>query len=1124
MALNEAQQYRELVYGFNSTGELQRIDPAALSGGQYIRLVNMVSWQEGAIRSRNGYENMTPGGIAGESATIDHIHSIARLATDDPAADKNYIYVGTGEYVYRLTSEDPPVVVPSPEVGLQYCAALGNPGSTTARWTGLAYRKTSSGKPYLYLASSGRMYKDPLDDNQSEAFAHMVRWGIDPPVWPARATLGGAGNLISLFLPYSYIYTLRNPVTGVEGNPCPLMLESLQITTDAAGSQISVTVRPNSPSDTNVNDIDPQVTGFRNIVLYRAGGSFSDSLYRRVAVLTGLDGITDTTFIDDVPDADIASNPTADFDSHRPVTASLPTPFHGTINSYTIQEAQIPIVGQVEVTVDVEEGLLPDGDFWHTLFPGTVVRVGSGTDHEEWCVVSYITGLTPPYRFVTVFQVAHDPGETIETASRANVPCRFAAHAFNSVFLAGDAFNPETLYKSKTGRPEAFPAVKNEADNSPGSILVGTPSNPIMNITEFGGYLLCLNKSKIYAVSVYNGAMQEPVETAAQRGLFASWAWCKADNELYYLAYDGIYSFSGGQSIKKSEQIDHIFKGEYSSGFYPISLSATPDGTGFSDLDKINLWYLKNEVFVSYVDTAGTRRRIRYSMLYDRWSTEDIYADAVMLEPDTGELLFTDVDSGIALLNRDNTPVSPTIPHTTDAWSAATHDDGDAISWEAWLGWMFMGQPAMQKQFGDLVLELANPDNPVTVEVYYDFATVATETFTVAAAPTRGRYRIPLPLNCGMGYEAYAISVRLTGTSSQPTHLYTLTFHYLTLEEIQRGRASDWDNLGYYHDKRLTQLSIEHDVVGTDVTLNLDIMYGISGNTQALSVDTFTLSNSAWSSSTGPLRARPTFPINLTTPVKLVRLRPTVTTHDFKNWAYHFEFTQYPPDKVLFTEWDNLGYACEKVLRELIIEIDTGDVECTVNVQADGVTRRTLKVKTTIDSRNLILTLNQPGDEEIIGRQFRLLLAPGTGGKSQLFTHQFTAVREPCTNTFWDSLEQSFQSAGWKFIKQMWVQYRSCGPVVLRVYVEGGELLFEEELTKHERRETERVYLPDASADGVLNKSRVYRFTLEALDPCCGFYLYSDQTRVEWMPVGADMRQAYQSFPLLQPMERPVMP
>jgi len=1126
MALNEPQPYRELIYPFGNAGEIQKIDPAMLSPGQYLRLVNLVAWQEGALRSRNGYAVLTPGGLMGETGPLVYIDGLWELFTGNYDPNFNYLYVSSGGYLYRLAGS-PPQIVPSSGSGELYAAKLG---PVLLRPSGVAYKKGYTGRPYFYLACPGGMFKDQLKDTPSKDYEVMSKWGLDRPPWPAQAVGWPGGNLKSLYAPYTYVYTLRNPITGHESNPSPLMLERFGVETDPEqGGNIEVWCRPQSPSELGYNRIDPQTGGMWDVVLYRAGGSFSDGLYRRLTILNSAHATPDgyCYHVDNTPDADIAANPIAEFDNDPPVSAMLPTPFVAEIVEVGVIIGPAPgsqIFGQVEVTISVATGLNPGDPLSRALSPGTTILVGQGTDHEEICVVQHISRESEPYRFVTVFQVAHQALERVQTVRRANTPCRYAAVAFNSVFLAGDELNPNVLYKSKPNRPESFPAVVNEVDGSPGSIEVGTPSNPIMNITEFGGVLLCLNKAKIYAVTVYNGVMQVPVETPAQRGLFAPWGWCKADNELYYVSHDGVYAFSGGLAVKKSEAIDHIFRGEYANGFYPISFDPNPGPNGISDLETVLMWYSRDDVFLAYRDTGGVLRRLRYSTRQDRWSSEDVEVDAVLTQAETGKVIFANRNqSGLAVLNQDNIPVTVSQLYTTDACTLANQGGGSAIAASLRTGWMYMGQPAMQKQFGDMVLELENPETEVIVDVYYDFSNTAEERFTLEPQPNRGRYRVPLPLNCGLGKEAWAINVEIQATGKRPVAFHTLTFHFLFLEEIQRGRASDWDNLGYPHDKRLTQLSLEYDSVGHEVQLNLDVTYGVMGTQRALGVRQFTLLSEASSGSTGPLRSRTTFPIDLDQPVKLVRLRPTATYTDFKTWVYHFDYIQYPPDRVLFTEWDDLGYPCEKMLRELILEIDTGGAVCTVEIQADGIPKRRFQVKTNWNNRHHIITLNEPGQEELIGKQFRLVLTPGTNGKSQLFKQQFTAVRLPCLQTFWSSYEQTFGYNGFKFIKQIWLQYDSCAPLLLKVYADDRQKLLETELPQHARRSVERVYLPAASSAGVLNKSRVYSFELVSMDPCCGFRLYGDSSRVEWMPIGADMRQGYQQFVLLSEQERTVM-
>lgn len=1133
MAVNQSQPYQQKIYPMQVGGLTTKVDPSVISEVQYQRLVNCVSIQEGALRTRNGYRNLTPSGIEGDSGTLTHIHSLARLATGSSLDSENYLFVGSGEHIYRLTAEIPPSVVPDADTGNVYAAWLRPALGVNHRWTGVPYKKNSSGLPYLYVASRGRMLKDPVTDTRTGECWEMSRWGIDRPAWPAQAVLGGAGNLKSVLSPYSYVYTFRNPITGHESNPSQVMLHlsgyaggDKWIETDPGGSKITVIMRGVSPDPDNglANHMDPQINGQRNIVLYRQGGTFDDGLYRRVAILTAADPDTDTVFEDNVPDLDIAANPIAEFDNDRPVTASLPSPFVARIVGGSGVEAGTTIEGRDRITVEVESGLPPGAtDLRDVLFPGTTVRIGIGTDAQEFCTVAAVHA--GEFTFEAVCQISHAIGELVETDSRANAPCPFACVAFNSVFLAGDPNNPNVLYKSKTGRPESFPAAVVEASGAPGSIEVGTPSDPIMNITEFGGNVLCLNRSHLYVVQVYsNGYMQEPQKTLAQRGLSGSWAWCKADNEIWYLSYDGIYSWSGGESVKRSEAIDPIFRGEEFNGFYPISYSRTPDEHGFSDIDKCVFCYRHNQVFVTYVDTQGTMRRLRYDIVYNRWSSEDVQSDAVLLEEDTGRMLFASSSGGIATVNQDDTPVSALIPSTTDGSVAADQNDGMPISWEAWTGWYMMGMPSMQKQFGDVVVELLNNETEVTVEVYYDYATTPSETFVIGANPAGVRYRKVLSMRSAASQEAYAISLRFTGVSVEPVTLYSLTFNFLTLEQIQHGRASDWDNCGYPFDKRLQQVSFEFDVAGTDAIVYLDTMSGIDGKTYNEAVQTLVLSSPAATVTTGPLRGRKTFPIADGIVAKLVRLRPAETGHDIKIWSPEWSFIQYPPDKVLFTEWDDCGYPCQKVLREMILDVDTAGTPATVNLQADGVTKRTFSVQTTMDSRHYVVTLNREGDPELIGKQFRILNSPAVGGKFQLFNPpQFTVVREPCEVTWWDSLEQTFGYNGYKHVKQVWLHYRSCAPVMMRLYVDGGGLLLEEELPQHDRRDVERVYLP-VSNGSVLNKSKTYRITLESLDPCCPFFPYAESWRVEWMPIGADMRTGYQQSQWSSPMERVLMP
>lgn len=1120
-----AQEYSTQVVPFINRGLVQKVDVSLLQEGQYQQLSNMISLAEGTLTTKNGHHkiNATEFPYSSDGSAISLIHTISRLATgSDP--DTNYRYIGANQFIYRANSNDNPTLTEIADIEFDQFGK---------RWTAQPYRKSSSGFPYMYFATGSLMLKDPLSDNVNDngtdlpvsdppTLGNLRKWGIDAPANPVFVVDDTVpGDLSSTISPYNYVYTRRNPKTGHEGPPSiPMTLEN-----EVSGVNIQITIRVDAlnvaPQDfyNYWGYRDPQVIGEKSIAIYRKGGTFSDGYYRLVTYLD-TDVATETIdFVDNVPDIKLSSI-TVDFDNDPPVTASMPIPLVAEISSYTDGTGAADAVSMMHLTI--LQGFQPGQDeLIDILRPGSEVTVGEG-DTQERCVV---INIGTPDLITMYFQYAHLVGERVTCGSVRNAPCKLSCQAFNSIFLAGDANNPSTIYKSKTGRPEAFPVV-NLADGSPGSIECGSPSNPVMALAEFNGEVISLNKSNIFLVRVWNGAMQSPIVTPAQRGLFAPNAWCKADNEIWYLAYDGIYSWAGGDSTKRSEAIDPIFKGEWVNGIPPISLNpVAAGGSNLSDLELVVFAYHKNQIFITYLDLSGNKRRLRYHQLYDRWSIDTTVAATEMyLEQDTGTFLFAsseDIGGGNfrAFINQDDTVVTPVIPATTEGWIAGTQDDGDPIVWEVFTPFYGLGSPTLQKQWGDVALELQNPADTITVETYYDFSSTADATDTFTITPLAGRRRFFMPLKSGSAQEARSVAFRFTGSTTQPTTLYTLTFTYLPLQYHQRGRADDWDNLGYEHDKRLQQVSMEYDVEGSTVTLNLDTMSGIGGNTYTAAVQTFTLDSPAATVASGPVRARTTFPINDGIVAKLVRLRPTVVDTLFKRFPYKFDFLPYPPDKVLFTEWSDEGYPCEKILRELILEIDTGDVEATINVEVDGEIKQTEAVTTTIDDRHRILTM----DPDIIGKLFRLTLVPGTGGKTQLFKHKFNWIAEPCAVTFWSSYELAFNYNGYKFIKQLFVEYRCNVGVTMKVYTDNKTLFFEKELPRHERRDVERFYLPAINAT-VLNKSKVYLFELISCDECQPFYLYHDSTRAEWMPWNAGQRQAYQQAQLFEPMDRGLMP
>lgn len=897
-------------------------------------------------------------------------------------------------------------------------------------------------------------------------------WAKSAAVGAANLTLtftslrmvGGSGlyNARPGLAPYEWAYTYRNDATGHESNPSPLMV-----------------------SDRYMRDVERRAVALSGIVasgdaqvgsigVYRRGGTLGQD-FRLVGYVTN----GTTTFTDTLSDTDLIYSKLLEFDNDPPVTSKMPTAFmasfvaNGATGNQTIAATMIQPAGQTAQQV---------------LTVGTRLLV-QDNERTEWVQVQSVSSNN-----ITVnFQAPHYGTIRLYTSTVVGVPCRFSTRAGMSLFLAGDQNNPHMLYKSKSGRPESFPVVS-DGTETVHQIAVGSPSNPILGLGEYGGEVVCLNRYTIFVVRVFNGQMQDPIQTPSQRGVVCEGGWCRGENELYFLSDDGVYRWSGGSAEKISSQIDWFFRGKTVNGRAPMDRTVAA-------LSYVKMAFHQGELHLVCRDTNGSTVKWVYNPVgggrwcpnapalegaaYAAWSTLLSFQDKLY-----AGRFFTSGGT-LAYLYEEET---------------GYRDNGHSIPFMAQTGFYVMGSPSMNKQWGDVVVELESA-NTLTVKIYYDFnATTPDQTLTIPGAA--GRRRIPLPFNTGSAKEAYAIGFRFEGDSSEsaPVTLHSITFTVLDLAEIQRGRASDWLDGGYPFDKRLEQLIVEYDTNGTTVTLNLDTISGIGGNVQTLNVASFTL--------TGSGRSKPSFPIrkasdNSEVVCKMYRFRPTATSTDFKIFGIDVTFDRRPADTTLFTGSSDLGYACEKVFRTVTLDMDTANTPCGVGVWVDGVNvanfthtgTSTDRVRTYSFVSNITNTL-------VIGRLVKLHFTPHASGKNQLYDVKYEFTREPCAKTFFDTFEQYFGSNGFKYMKQAWFEYRSESAITVKIYRDGGALFYTKVLPQQAYRDVQRFYLP-AINSGVLNKSHSYRITIETNVAGKHFYLYRDSTRIETMNLAGDARSPY---------------
>ena len=1025
---------------------------------------------------------------------------------------------------------------------------------------------------------------------------------------------GGAGpnNDGPGMFAYRYLFTFRDPLTGQETNSSTFMTDDFGVYVHRQGVAVTCygTDAPSIPVGT------PQT-----IVVYRSGGSFNDSVYRRVGYATnpGVDvGTGDPTavvFNDYSSDNVISSASTVETDNYPPVLSGLPTPYTATIST--------ALTANTWTTVTLSKAL-PGVSAGPVFAPGAV-NVGcrafltNGVNGTVEDVYIRSVASTTTIKIITQYDHAAS-ALTIEIDAAANTPCRYASQIGTYIVLSGDPNNPHYIYSSKPSMPGSFPTTMRAE--------VGSPANPIYGHTDFMGDTLVFTPQNLYILRRTDGVWGEPYETAARTGLYTPNAWCKGHYQIFYLGYDGIYVFAGGDAQKISGQIDPMFRGQTINGVTPIDMTSA--GKPYFSLE-----YFQSQLRVICRNTAGHTIMLRCDTAHGaRWDIDSYNQDSTT--NGVPVRLFADKDQGRLICSKTGATLSSIealeeigTSGSSDGYTTAPGINGLAINYSFLTKAFLPAGRAIESLATDIEIELECTES-CTLSLYYDYSSTAdsVDQFTIAGAAGVRRLAFPLQYNAGItsapGKMMYAFAVGISGSATGRARFISTTLTSAPIGAAQRGRVTDWEDRGYPYDKRFKEITLEYDLRDLNNSLGqltrnvyMDILYGIGGSLQQLAVCTFALT------SVGTGRTKVTLPIVSTVSgftedlvvAKAVRLRPAVTSQVesilFQVVDYDFAFEKLPPDVIAFTEYSDLGYPYKKRIKGLKMSVDTGGVAATVSLQCDGATvtpPSTFSINTTALAKNVELTwpqdvlgneirikavpgaggkfqlfgdvtwdyeklpeqktyftaltsCNAAGDKlfkwinlsvdtggipaavyiegdgtniynfpaitttefnkavtltmasDFIANEVRLIATPGGGGKFQLFGDPVYSFHlEPPPILRWDSYEQHFGNAGWKFLKQMWIQYACDNVLVVQVYVDNDQLLYSAVLPAHIHRDTERFYLPVANGM-VRNRSKNYRIVLSQPDGVNVFKLYRDGSRCEVLMNSKDQRSsAYQNI------------
>ena len=294
--------------------------------------------------------------------------------------------------------------------------------------------------------------------------------------------------------------------------------------------------------------------------------------------------------------------------------------------------------------------------------------------------------------------------------------------------------------------------------------------------------------------------------------------------------------------------------------------------------------------------------------------------------------------------------------------------------------WEDDGYPFL-KYINQATLSVNTNNVGVTVQIQADGATVATEVVTSTDSDRIRNLTIPSGIT-GRQWRLYVdTSQTAIASGGGVFQLWNdgKIFRFQPADRGEVGHTFDWDDLGHQWDKYLRTVTVEwDDTGGSNVTLQLDTISGIGGQTVTTNVASFTLSGG---------RSKATFPLPVDTIAKMIRLYPSTTPPvTFRQWKYSFDKIDYPADIIYSTEWRDAASPNDKNPSWISIDADTQSVACSVSLYNENGSVLIVSHTGSVDDR----MKNYPIPADIFAKMWRLLAAPGANGKFQLFNWSFS--------------------------------------------------------------------------------------------------------------------------------------
>ena len=596
-------------------------------------------------------------------------------------------------------------------------------------------------------------------------------------------------------------------------------------------------------------------------------------------------------------------------------------------------------------------------------------------------------------------EIDNDMPVTSVTAAGATVLNQAVSVFFaveDYVFACGDPLQPGTLYRSKRGFPEAWPAI----DYFP----VCAPSEQLMNGGQIASQGFVFSRTRMYSIILNADDTWTTEPTGCAEGLVGRWALAVTPYGIAFVSPFGVRLTGGGAPEQLSdEMIEPLFKGETVRGLNPIDLA---------DPTNLQLAYYDSELWLTYEDTSNGRHHLVYNFLDKNWRhyAFGVPVSCVYGEPIEGAAASTLLGAG-----------STGAIYTHDGFS----DAGSAIAWSFRTGAQHFGNPRNEKLYGEIVLDAELQTGTIDVQPHLnDELTPGT---TVSSTGTAGARRYIYENFGTVPQRARNVSINVSGNAPTGARQYFnrmgITYHMQP--EITLNLPTPWEEMpggeGY-----LWGVIITFDTGAADRTILVEYTVNNGGVSTAATLTV---------NADGRKKIPYSFPSVL---AQQARLRPTGTCEPWIRYKVEW-LTDPEPVRIpgWDSNWESFGTYADKWIKGYLIEADTFGVAKTVVL--DLVTDLGVQ---TLAANTLTLTRTGRGIyhhsfAKLRGRLFRLRATDTNYGK--LFKWQPIFDEEPLGLTRWETQERPHEGLEGKWQKPLegLLTLRSSATVTLTITCQG---------------------------------------------------------------------------------------